>query len=191
MSRVCSARLARVAGTHGLFFDGMSMPVPAVAGVARWTTLQPGATGWEGPLRANAEDLPFADCAFCVVLACFADDAWGVQASELARVLAPHGTVLVAGLHPRSLWRCGIAPGHWERALRRAGLDVVPAVRCGAPWPRLRGAQGLPRWLTRTAGGGWVVEARHSVLAMLPLRKAKGRPVESNALLPGARRQCA
>ncbi|MBU6416574.1 MAG: hypothetical protein KJS83_05320 [Xanthomonadaceae bacterium] len=113
-------------------------------------------------------------------------------APELARALAPHGRLLVAGLHPRSLWRRGVAPRRWERALRNAGLDVLPAVRCGAPWPRARGAAGLPRWLVRGAGGAWIVEARRSVLASLPLRKASAhRAVEHNALLPGAHRQCA
>lgn len=194
VSAACTARLARVAGTHGLFLGGMPMRVPAVAGVGRWTVLRPSgpATGWHGPVRADATELPFADDSFCVVLACFAGHDDRADPAELARVLAPHGTLLVAGLHPRSLWRRGVPPGRWERALRRAGLDVRPAVRCGAPWPRPRGADGLPRWLARTFGGGWVVEARHSVLAVLPLRKAVGRrAVEPSTLLPGARRQCA
>lgn len=194
VSAVCTTRLARVAGTHGLFLGGVAMAVPTVAGVGRWTALRPcgSATGWQGPVRADATELPFADDSFCVVLACFAGDVDRVAPSELARVLAPHGTLLVAGLHPRSLWRQGVAPGRWERALRRAGLDTRPTLRCGAPWPRVRGADGLPRWLVGTLGGAWVVEARHSVLAVLPLRKAVGRhAAEPSTLLPGARRQCA
>jgi SAM-dependent methyltransferase len=137
-------------------------------------------------------ELPFADDSFCAVLACFSEAADPSAAPELARVLAPHGRLLVAGFHPGSLWRRGVAPARWERALRRAGLDVVPAVRCGAPWPRAAGAAGLPRWLVRAAGGGWIIEARRSVLASLPLRRTPGhRAVEHNALLPGAHRECA
>lgn len=194
VSAICTTRLARVAGTHGLLLDGMAMPAPVVAGVAYWTTLHPatGATGWNGSVRAEDADLPFAEDSFCAVLARFTGNPDPACVSELARVLAPHGTLLIAGVHPRSLWRCGVAPERWERALRATGLDVRPAVRCGAPWPRQRGAEGLPRWLVRSLGGGWVVEARRSVLATLQLRKPAGRrAVEHNALLPGAHRQCA
>lgn len=182
-------------GTHGLLLDGIGMPVPAVAGIACWTSLSPSAAraGWRGPLRARLGELPFADDSFCAVLACLPDAADVSFAPELARILAPHGRLLVAGLHPRSLWHYGVAPRRWERALRRAGLDVLPAVRCGAPWPRTRGDAGLPRWLVRSAGGAWIVEARRSVLAALPLRRASSahRAVEHNTLLPGAHRQCA
>lgn len=181
-------------GTHGLLLDGIGVPVPAVAGIACWATLNPSGaeSGWRGPLRMRLGELPFADDSFCAVLACFPDAVDVSFAPELARTLAPHGRLLVAGLHPRSLWRRGMAPRRWERALRNAGLDVLPAVRCGAPWPRARGAAGLPRWLVRGAGGAWIVEARRSVLASLPLRKASAhRAVEHNALLPGAHRQCA
>lgn len=193
VSALCASRLARVAGTHGLLLDGMGMPPPAVAGVARWATLQPaqGRPEWQGRVRASLEELPFADDSFCAVLVRFAGDMDLLAVSELARVLAPHGTLLVAGFHPRSLWHRGIAPGRWERALRVAGLDVLPAVRCGAPWPRARGAEGLPRWLIRSAGGAWLIEARRSVLAVLPLRKKAGHRAMEPNFLPGAHRQCA
>ncbi|TAN06875.1 MAG: hypothetical protein EPN36_03245 [Rhodanobacteraceae bacterium] len=194
VSAFCVARLARVAGTHGLQIDGMPMPAPAVTGVACWTGLQPAgsATRWQGSLQADLAELPFADDSFSAVLARFTPGLDPACATELARVLAPHGTLLIAGLHPRSLWHRGVAPGRWERALRATGLDVIPAVRCGAPWPRPRGAEGLPHWLTLSFGGAWVVEARRSVLATLPLRKpASLRAVEHNTLLPGAHRECA
>lgn len=194
VSTACATRLARVSGTHGLLLDGIGMPVPAAAGIACWTTLNPSDAGpvWHGALRAFPGELPFADDSFCAVLASFTDAADVSSAPELARVLAPHGKLLVAGLHPHSLWRCGVAPRRWERALRRAGLDVRPAVRCGAPWPRVRGTAGLPRWLVRSAGGAWIVEARRSVLAALPLRRTSThRVVEHSPVMPGARRQCA
>lgn len=194
VSAYCTARLAHVAGTHGLCLDGLGLPAPAVPGVARWTVLHPDRDGldWTGPLRAQLAALPLVDDAFCAVLACFNDPQAVVAAAELARVLAPHGTLLVAGFHPVSLWHRGVAPRRWERALRAAGLDVRLAVRCGAPWRRLRGVEGLPRWLVRLAGGAWVVEARRSVLASLPLRVQPGhRSLESATLLPGARRECA
>jgi SAM-dependent methyltransferase len=194
VSTACATRLGRVSGTHGLFLDGIGMPVPDAAGIACWTTLNPSKTEpvWHGALRAAPGELPFADDSFCAVLVGFTDAVDASFAPELTRVLAPHGKLLVAGLHPRSLWRCGVAPRRWERALRRAGLDVRPAVRCGAPWPRVRGAAGLPRWLVRSAGGAWIVEARRSVLAALPLRRTSThRVVEHSPVMPGAHRQCA
>ena len=194
ISKTCAARLARVVGTHGLFLDAIGAAAPAVAGIACWTELNPSGaeSEWRGRLRTHLDALPFADDSFCAVLACFPDAVDVSLAPELARVLAPHGKLLVAGLHPHSLWRRGVAPRRWERALRRAGLDVLPAVRCGAPWPRVRGADGLPGWLVRSAGGAWIIEARRSVLAVLPLRKtSKHRAVEHSPLMPGAHRQCA
>jgi len=194
ISKACAARLARVVGTHGLFLEAIGMTAPAVAGIACWTALSPSGaeSEWCGPLRMRLEELPFADDSFCAVLACFPGATDVSFAPELARVLAPHGKLLVAGLHPHSLWHRGVAPRRWERALQRAGLDVLPAARCGAPWPRVRGADGLPGWLVRSAGGAWIVEARRSVLALLPLRKtSKHRAVEHSPLMPGAHRQCA
>lgn len=194
VTAVCNRRLARVAGTHGLLLDGLVMPAPGVVGVARWATLRPceGTSCWRGPLQATLAELPFADDAFCAVVVRFVATFDASVAAELARVLAPHGTLLVADFHPRSWWRRGVAPGRWERELRADGLDVVPARRCGAPWPRPRGAIGLPRWLTRGLGGAYVIEARRNVLAALPLRKqASHRALEHSTLVPGARRQCA
>jgi len=194
-STLCVRRLARAAGTHALVLDGIALPEPTVAGVACWTNLQPDPDGgaWRGVLRAGAEELPFGDEAFCAVLVRFAGA--GVDpdavAAELARVLANHGTLLVAGLHPRSFWRAGTAPARWERALRRAGLDVTPAVRCGSPWPSTHGAAGLPKWLVRGIGGAYVIEAHRRVVNAIPLRKssARRRAVDHKAWLPGAHRK--
>ncbi|HEX7348571.1 MAG TPA: hypothetical protein VF264_02820 [Rhodanobacteraceae bacterium] len=192
----CAALLARATGTHGLLLDAIGVATPRVPGIACWATLRraPHTDAWYGPLRAELTELPFVDDAFCVVLACGVGGAGGIDgaARELARTLAPHGTLLVADLHPCSLWRGGIAPYRWARALRAAGLSTRPATRCGAPWPRAAGVAGLPAWLTRRLGGAYVIEARRSVLAVLPLRTAAGRrSAEPATLLPGARRQCA
>lgn len=194
-ARLCTARLQRVAGTHALALDGVVMPAPSVAGVARWTTLRPdsGTDVWQGPLRARMDGLPFGDESFCAVLvrfAQFAEIAPETVAAELARVLALHGTLLVVGLHPHSFWRVGVAPGRWERALQRAGLEVAQPVRCGSPWPRDRGAAGIPGWLIRGMGGAWVMEAHHGMQAAIPLRRTPaGRHAVEPSLLPGARRQ--
>lgn len=196
---VCAASLGRVTGTHALLLDAAGAEVPASPGVARWTILHParGGTGWDGPLRADSDALPFGDDSFCAVLVRFAGAAGAVPeliAGELARVLAPHGVLLVVDLHTGSFWPGdGMSPRRWERALRGAGLDVAPAVRCGSPWPRARGADGLPHWLVRGLGGAYVIEAHRRSSAAIPLRKAakRRRKVEHGAFVPGAQRQCA
>jgi len=127
---VCEARLARVAGTHALMLDGIPMAIPpAVTGIGCWTALRSGSEGqpWNGSLRAAVDALPFADQSFCAVLVRFTQLTCirpETVAAELARVLAPHGVLLVADLHPRSLWHAGTAPGRWERALRANGRKV-------------------------------------------------------------------
>lgn len=196
-SKLCAARLARVAGTHALSLDGIALPTPNVAGIGCWTVLRPAsATGdaWSGAVRASVDALPFEDEAFCAVLVRFARGVdVDTTAAELARVLAPHGTLLIVDLHPRSIWHDGSSPGAWSRTLRHAGLDVSPTVRCGSPWPRDRGDAGVPRWLVRGIGGAWLLEARRRTFAAIPLRKSatSRRAVEHKTLLPGAHRQCA
>lgn len=149
-------------------------------------------------MRADTAALPFGDDSFCAVLVRFIGAAGLMPesiAAELSRVLAPHGVLLVTDFHPRSLWRGdSVLPGRWERALRAVDMKVTPATRCGAPWPRARGAKGVPLWLVRRLGGAYVIEARRRTLAAIPLRKAvakKRHAIEHNAFLPGARRQCA
>jgi SAM-dependent methyltransferase len=193
---VCARRLTRIAGIHALVLDGIALPEPRVEGVACWTTLErdTAGNGWRGPLRLDAHELPFGDESFCAVLVRFAEHAAIAPedlARELARVLANHGTLLVSGLHPRSWWRDGLPPRRWERALRAAGLDVLPAIRCGAPWPRAAGAAGMPTWLVRGMGGAYVIEAHRRIVTAIPLRKsAPGRrAVDQKAFLPNARRK--
>lgn len=195
-TRLCASRLARVAGTHALSLDGIVLPTPSVAGIGCWTGLRPvaGTDTWRGAVHASLAALPFEDEAFCAVLVRFVRDLDLVAtAVELARVLAPHGSLLVADLHPRSIWHGGASPGAWVRALRAAGLDVAPVVRCGSPWPRARGDAGVPRWLVHGIGGAWLLEARRRTFAAIPLRKpaSNRRAVEHSTLLPGAHRQCA
>lgn len=195
----CAPYLGKVAGTHALLLDDAGSRPPQLGGVACWTLLHPGrdGAGWRGPLRAGSDALPFGDDSFCAVLVRFAGAAGvapEVIAGELARVLAPHGVLLVVDLHAHSLWPAdGMPQRRWLRSLRRADLEVAPAQRCGAPWARPRGAQGLPRALVEWLGGAYVIEAHRCASAAIPLRSASARrqKVERGTLVPGARRQCA
>ena len=195
-SAFCARRLTRIAGIHALVLDGIPLPAPRVDGVACWTTLERDTvgSGWRGTLRMDAHELPFGDESFCAVLVRFGEHtaiAPEDLAPELARVLANHGTLLISGLHPRSLWHAGLPPRRWERALRAAGLDVIPAIRCGSPWPRPGGAVGMPTWMVRGMGGAYVVEAHRRIVSAIPLRKSASgrRTVDQKALLPGAHRK--
>lgn len=187
--------MAHVSGTHALLLDGSArIPLPAPDGVACATALRraPARGDWCGPLRAELTALPFADGAFCMVCAYFpgmGEVLPEALAGELARVLAVHGVLLVADIHPIGFWRApATSPWRWQRALRGAGLEVADAVRFGAPWPRARGMEGVPRWLVRLLGGGWLLTARRRPdLGATVLRPAFARRVrEPAALLPGA-----
>ena len=195
VARACEWYWQRRAGTFGLVLDGSGTAAPRFSvGVGCWSVLRRDAgQGWRGAVLADADALPFADAAFCAVLACFPAAGDTTLAAELARVLAPGGTLLVAHRHPCSLWRAGEWPGRWQRALRAAGLQVSAAHRCGAPWPRVGGAAGLPAWLGAAAGGAWIIEAHHVAATPIPLRPAvtAQRAAEHSTLVPGTQRQCA
>ena len=205
----CLSRFVGVAGTHALLLDaaGGSAPRP-LPGLGRWTMLRWSGTadGWRGEVHAGHE-LPFADDSFCLVWmrgvgGCVA--AATELAVEAARVLAPHGLLLAVELHPWSLWRPWLpgarsrdasipqpfAPVHWSRALRAAGMRVAAPTRCGAPWPRSRGAQGLPAWLAH-GGGAYLLEAHKRDRAGVVLRLRTGAAQKSAAaatLAPRAQR---
>ncbi len=203
-ARLCAARAVRATGTHALVLTASPRVAPSwPPGVACATTLSRTreADEWSGPLRAGLADLPFADAAFCVVCACFPGTARvppEILAPELARILAVDGVLLVADVHPLALWRApSSSPRRWQRALRGAGLEVASAARFGAPWPRARGTDGLPHWLVRALGGGWLLAARRRPQAgatvIRPAFASRRVREPAAALLPGAgaHRQCA
>lgn len=205
----CSPALAGVTGTHALSLDAFDAPLPQVPGLGRWTLLRPDHDdALSGELRAWPEALPFVDASFCVVLIRYIAGC-GLQpnqlAHEAARVLAPHGLLLVVELHPWSAWRPWlnvrvrhaepvpyvVPPRRWRRALRAAGLVVGETRRCGAPWPRTDGMRGLPRWAGR-CGGAYLLQARkRDGVTLITQRPSTVRPratAEHTTWAPGAHR---
>lgn len=204
----CQPALSRVTGTHALLLDTFGdEPSPQVAGLGRWLSLRADENGGlNGPLRASVDALPFVDGGFCAVLIRHAAGC-GLQpgriAGEAARVLAPHGLLLVVELHPWSAWRPWlderlrrrdaipdvVSPQRWRRAFQDNGLAPGEARRCGAPWPRADGARGLPRWFQR-GGGAYLIEARKHESAGIPQRLQNVRPraVEQGSWAPHAHR---
>lgn len=170
---------AGLTGTHALLLDAAGGPIPQLPGIGRWTVLRlaAGKAQLEGPLRAEVENLPFADGSFSLVLIRRLGGAGApveALAAEGMRVLASHGLLLAIEFHPLSLWRgwlkrrtrrggdalLAVAPRRWEAALRANGSVVRAMRRCGAPWPRGEGMRGLPKWSSEIAGAVYVLKAR-------------------------------
>lgn len=198
------ARLQGATGTHGMLLDAVGGFVLQTPGLGRWVTLQPEVHGgFAGPLRAKADALPFCDSSFGAVVlrhlagADFRPDA---LAREAARVLAPHGVLVVIECHPCSAWRWSTRgarngdalraslPRRWKKALLQAGLSVGELTRCGAAWPV---AHATPRWLERIAGGAWVLQARKrhdaTLAQRMSARRAHAVP-EQTSWMPGTHR---
>jgi SAM-dependent methyltransferase len=134
-------------------------------------------------------------------------------ASELARVLAPEGVVLVLGFNPVGLWRPWLegrsrgadialrvqSAQRCQNVLSRQGVEILQTRYIGAwsPWqrpPQLDAAAGNARmsalgWLR----GSWLLLARkrRSVLTPLRLRRSARELARSPRLAPGAHRECA
>ncbi|MBS0431067.1 MAG: methyltransferase domain-containing protein [Proteobacteria bacterium] len=195
------ARLNGITGTHGLLLDAVGGFSLEAAGLGRWATLAPGGAGeFKGPLRAQAAALPFCDSSFgAVVLRHLGGAAFhpALLAQEAARVLAPHGRLIVIECHPFSAWRPSgkhadsglhaVAPRQWKKALRRAGLGVGGFARCGVTWP----GDAVPHWLERAAGAVWMLDARKRndtpYVQRVQPRRARALP-EQAPWMPGARR---
>jgi SAM-dependent methyltransferase len=182
--RVLLPDLQRCAGEHALLVttSGGKSP-PAVPLLACWTELHVADGRYAGDLHAAADEpLPFIDDAFDVVWLRHALEVVprpDAVLQEAIRVLAPGGTLMIAGVHPLSAWAPWFywttrgagnglhSPLQLVHCLYRAGLDVVSTRRVGRLWPGAE--QGKPRdhvpW-----GGGYVLLARKRRCLVTPLR---------------------
>ncbi len=200
------ARLPARAGSLGLQLGMCDMAGGCADVVAHWVRMQQRGEAWVGDIRAETDQaLPFGDDAFAVV--------WLSQAQqfhadarrllgEAVRVTAPGGLLVVAGVHPLSLWAPWLAwcmhdagqrihlrlPAHLEQVMITQGMQLADAGRFGRALPRASAAQaGSPLF-----GGGYVLLARKRVNAVTPLRRdERGRAPVRGRLAPGAHRECA
>ncbi len=158
--------------------------------------------------QACAPDaLPWAEGHFDLVVARHVADALPPDCAieaELARVLAPGGTLILAGLNPLSPWRLW-----WSRECRNGlrapatsnpawvgrrfdalGLDVVDRAFVGGLWPR-RASNAIElaaegdgsRW-----HGAWllVVHKRATSVRPIPLRRTARRAALAPSLVPSS-----
>ncbi len=181
-TRALLPHLQRCAGTHGLLLSVDGAEPPALPLLACWVHLQVAQLGYGGDVvAASDEPLPFVDDAFDVVWLRHALEMVpqpGATLLDAARVLAPGGTLVIAGLHPLSAWTPWLywtartqvrprllAPMTLLPQLHHAGLEVISHRRVGAVWPR---SEGQP--LSGHCGGGYLLLACKRRATLTPLR---------------------
>lgn len=201
--RVLLPDLQRCAGNHALLVTtaGCRAP-PALPLLACWTELRVEGARYAGDLRAATDEpLAFVDDAFDVVWLRHALEVVSAPDAvlrETVRVLAPGGTLVIAGVHPLSAWAPWFywktrdaqhalhSPLQLVHSLRAAGLDVVSTRRVGSLWPHTAGSVARDRapW-----GGGYVMIARKQHCLVTPLhdRVAPLRVPAGSRLSPSAR----
>lgn len=181
-TRALLPQLQRCAGTHGLLLSVDDAEPPALPLLPCWVHLRIAQFGYGGDVVAAADEpLPFLDDAFDLVWLRHALElAADPRASllEAARVLAPGGTLVIAGLHPLSAWTPWLywtartqvrprllAPTTLLSQLHQVGLELISQRRVGAAWPRADGQ--LP---SGRCGGGYLLLACKRRTALTPLR---------------------
>jgi len=198
--RALAPRLERCFGTRALLLGaGSAAVLPALPSLAHRTTLQVVGERYAGDLHAALDEpLPFVDEAFELVFVCHALEVVPQAPAvlrEAIRVLAPGGTLAVAGVHPLSGWAPWFcwhargsgarlqAPRSLARELRHAGLEVEAWERNGALLPGMQAP-------AAAFGGGYALVARkrQRKATLLRLRPAPVRMAAGARLSPGTRR---
>jgi SAM-dependent methyltransferase len=197
--------LQRCAGSHGLLLSAGGEGPPALPLLACWTHMRAQGDRYAGDvLGAPSEPLPFVDDAFDLVWIRHALEVVPAPQEvlrEAMRVLAPGGTLVVAGMHPVSAWspwfygmtrgqpqRRLLAPMTVHHLLRQGGLKLASQRRVGSAWPSVgHGSAVGGDW----CGGSYVLLAIKHRAAMTPLRLRAALPIAASARLApsaGARR---
>ncbi|MDN5923748.1 MAG: class I SAM-dependent methyltransferase [Xanthomonadales bacterium] len=206
-SRMLAPELARAHGSTALLLETAGMPT--LLSPLRDTLCACVSARGElvGDLRASIHALPFADgCMDLLVLRhvgeYVADPA--ALVGEALRVLAVDGVVIIAGIHPRSLWHPWLrhhaamsnqavqlaSPSRWRTWLAAADSQVNTVKHFGPSFPaqsatRFQGSGLLP------AGYILVGSKRGRPPAVVRLKTAPRRLPVGGAVPGTARRECA
>lgn len=171
--------------------------LPADLRHLRATRLHVEDDGFGGDLRCANDALPYEDDAFHFIVVQHAGDALAqpdALVDELARVLAPGGTLLWFGLNPWSPWmlwlhwqgRRGVALPHarhadaLRRRLHHAQLTPGVGATIGTCWPTRPARAEHPRLLAPLRCA-WMLSASKQRAVLTPLRQ---RPLRAVAPQP-------
>lgn len=209
--------LAGVYGTTGLFLRAHeaapdNLPANLLANVVGLALDE--AQILRGGLACDPGELPLAgeSCKLVVVQHLLERlDEPAACMTEIARVLAPEGVLLVLGFNPLSLWRPWLAGAmrrarlplrirsaqSWAATIDAQGIDVLQTRYSGAwsPWSAASaeqtGAAGVAAVALARLRGGWLLLARkqRSVLTPLRLRRDTRELARNPRLVPGAHRE--
>ena len=196
---VAMQRAARVAAGPALSIsphDGSGRTLPASRPGS--CALHVAGDALAGDRRCTPDALPWPAASFDLVIVRHAIDALPTDAgldAELARVLAPGGTLLLFGfnaLSPWRLWSAARSPAGLQaprcsrvtrvkETLRPHGLEATEHAFLGGRWPR-RGSRVDP-----IAGGSrweaaWMLAARKQAVVMRPIPMAATAPRRAKAV---------
>lgn len=209
--------LASVYGNNGLFLkphESVASQLPAHL-VSHIVNASPSdSTLFSGDACFEPAELPFVNDSFQLVIAQHAFESIAdadALASEVSRVLAPEGVLLMIGFNPYGSWR----PWLMAQSLRGTRLMLRSASACATRFARqqidtlqvrypgliLPNDPAQPpsryaRWFADAFGrfgSSWLMLARkrRSTLTPLRLRSSKRERSMSPRLAPGAHRACA
>ncbi len=209
--------LAGVYGNNGLFLRPHESVAPRLPShlVSHIVEASPSDRGaFSGVARFDPAELPFVNDSFQLVIAQHAFELVAdaeALASEVSRVLAPEGVLLMIGFNPFGSWR----PWLMGQSARGARLALQSASACSSRLARqqietlqvrypglilpndpARPPSRYARWFAEAFGrfgSSWLLLARkrRSTLTPLRLRSSKRELALSPRLAPGAHRACA
>ncbi|HNR91067.1 MAG TPA: hypothetical protein PKO41_01455 [Dokdonella sp.] len=200
MRRLLDEEWGRVEHEAGGLASGPALSITATAAAAQARLHgRPGSVclhvegaALAGDVRCETDVLPWAAASFDLIVVRHATDLLADRGleCELARLLAPGGTLLLFGLNPLSPWRLWwsrragaceprlrcLAPTRMRERLAGFGLDVTRPCWLGGAWPsapasHVMQADDGARW-----HGVWMLRAdkRAAAVRPLPLRHALG-----------------
>jgi len=193
LARVPALALRQPAGAALLLQAGAAnRALPVDLRHLRATRLHVEDGGFGGDTRCASDALPYESDAFQFIVVQHAADVLAAPEAlvdELARVLAPGGTLLWFGLNPWSPWmlwlhwqaRRGVALPHarhsdtLRRRLQQAQLTPGSGATLGACWPSLAPRGDVSRLLAPLRGA-WMLLASKQRAVLTPLRP---RPLRS------------
>jgi SAM-dependent methyltransferase len=183
IQRLATPELTRVFGHSGLYLRALSDIPPGLSGnmLAQVISLYRDGDGFDGQVRCQDDELPFASDSQSLVYACFVlESSLAPQALllETRRMLKPEGVAMLFGLNPWSPCvlqhlRGGAhlrGVGTIEAMARESGLEIMSRQFLGPC--RLGGAAKMGNSLWDSLRPAYLIVLRRRDSALTPLRKS-------------------